>query len=73
MDECRVGRLRRSAADRICQARGMIARSEKVTVTQALVGRKPRAPRILLGAIDQSHGFETSVVGLAYCVPERER
>src|SRR5580704_7204957 len=33
-----VGRLRRSAGDRICQARGMIAGSESVTVTQALVG-----------------------------------
>src|ERR1700730_13426664 len=36
-----VGRLRRSAGDRICQAPGMIAGSESVTVTQALVGRKP--------------------------------
>src|SRR4029077_9413272 len=43
-----VGRLRKSATDRICQARWMIAGSKKVTLTGALVGRKSRAPRMLL-------------------------
>src|SRR5258707_783842 len=56
-----VGRLRKSATDRICQARWMIAGSKKVTLTRALVGRKSRAPRMLLRGIVKSRGFEPGV------------